>query len=332
MLKRKLNWGILSTAKIGLRHVIPAMKQSDIIKLAGIASRSKDKALAAAAEFGITRVYDDYEQLLADPDIDAVYNPLPNNLHVPYTIKALQAGKHVLCEKPIGMNADEAEQLIQAAQQYPNLKVMEAFMYRFHPQWQKVKELVDEGLLGEVVSIESHFSYFNADAANIRNQPETGGGGLMDIGCYCISFARYILEQEPLQVVAMTDFDPIMKTDRLTSGILNFGDGVSSSFTCSTQMIPYQRVNIFGTLGRIKVDIPVNAPADKSASIWLQKDGKNKEIKFKACNQYTLQCEAFTQAVLNNTPVPTPLTDALNNMKVIDALLKSATEERWVKL
>jgi predicted dehydrogenase len=328
----KVRWGILSTAKIGRIQVIPAMQKGKYVEVAAIASRNAEKAHSTADELGIPKVYADYELLLADPDIDAIYNPLPNHLHVPYTIKALQAGKHVLCEKPIGLNAEEAQQLLDATQQYPNFKVMEAFMYRFHPQWIKAKQIVDDGLLGEVKSIQAHFSYFNDDAANIRNQPETGGGALMDIGCYCISFPRYLTGKEPQRVVGLIDFDPQMKTDRLTSGMLDFGNGVQATFTCSTQLEPYQRVNIFGTKGRLEIEIPVNAVANETARLWLQNNRVIKEINTEAVNQYTLQADEFSKAILNNTNVPTPLTDAVSNMKVIDALFKSVKDKAWISL
>lgn len=331
-MKNKIRWGILSTAKIGLKQVIPAMQKGQYIDVVAIASRDIEKAQSAANELGIPKVYSSYEALLADADVDAIYNPLPNNLHVPYTIKALQAGKHVLCEKPIGMNATEGEQLSEAAKQYPHLKVMEAFMYRFHPQWQKAKQIVNDGLLGEVKTIHAFFSYFNDDAANIRNKPETGGGALMDIGCYCISFPRFILNSEPQSVISIIDRDPVMQTDRLTSGMLAFNNSVSATFTCSTQLEPYQRVNIFGTKGRLEIEIPVNAIPDKPARLWLQNNQAIQEIHVEAVNQYTLQGDAFSKAILDNTDVPTPLTDGMNNMRVIDAIVKSAHDGAWVKL
>ncbi|EHQ30514.1 Gfo/Idh/MocA family protein [Mucilaginibacter paludis] len=329
---KKSRWGILSTAKIGLKQVIPAMQKSSYVDVVAIASRNLLNGKAAADELGIPQVYESYEALLGDANIDAVYIPLPNHLHVTYTIKALQAGKHVLCEKPIGLNAAEAQQVADAAKQYPHLKVMEAFMYRFHPQWLKAKQLVDEGVLGEVKTIQSFFSYFNDDANNIRNKPETGGGALMDIGCYCLSFPRFIINGEPQSVLGLIDTDPVMKTDRITSGILDFGQGQSATFTCSTQLEPYQRVNIVGTKGRLEIEIPVNAVADEPARLWLQNNKAIQEITTEPVNQYTLQADEFCKSIINNTAVPTPLTDAVGNMKVIDALFKSAAERQWVKI
>lgn len=332
MAKNKIRWGILSTAKIGRVQVIPAMQKGTYTEVVAIASANTDKVKQAADELDIPRIYKSYEELLAADDIDAIYNPLPNHLHVPYTIKALQAGKHVLCEKPIGLNAADARQLLNAAKQYPKLKVMEAFMYRFHPQWQKVKEIIDGGILGEVKHVHSIFTYYNVDGENIRNKPEVGGGALMDIGCYCLSFPRFIFDREPLRVVSTANFDKVFKTDNLTSGMLDFGDGLSASFTCSTQLEPYQRVNIMGTKGRLEVEIPVNVPADAHARLWLQRDKVIEEIKMKPVNQYTLQADAFSKAILDDTPVPVPLTDALNNMRVIDAVVKSAETNGWVSL
>ena len=331
-MSRKIRWGILSTAKIGRTQVIPAMQQGQYTEVTAIASGDAAKAAATAANLGIAKSYGSYEALLADTDIDAVYIPLPNQLHVPYTLKALAAGKHVLCEKPFAMNAGEAAELLAATQHYPHLKVMEAFMYRFHPQWQKAKEIIDGGLLGDVKQISTFFSYYNVDAGNIRNKPETGGGALMDIGCYCISFPRFLLGREPERVVALANIDPDFKTDIVTSGILDFGDGISAGFTCSTQLEPYQRINIIGTKGRLEVEIPCNAPIDAPCKLWLQREKVIEEIKTEVANQYTLQGDALSLAILNDAPVSTPLTDAVNNMRVIDALVKSGRENVWVNL
>jgi predicted dehydrogenase len=264
---KKIRWGVLSTARIGTETVIPAMQLGEYCTVTAIASRRLEKAQAAAGQLGIEKAYGSYEELLADPDIDAVYIPLPNHLHVPWTIKALNAGKHVLCEKPIGLSAAEAQVLLSAARKFPRLKVMEAFMYRHHPQWQWAKQKVIEGEVGEVRTIQSFFSYYNADPDNIRNKADIGGGGLMDIGCYCISLSRFIFETEPWRVCGIIEEDPSMKVDRLTSGILEFSRG-TSTFTCATQLVPYQRVNIFGTKGRIEIEIPFNAPSDRPCKVW----------------------------------------------------------------
>ena len=246
----KIRWGILSTAKIGTEKVIPAMQLGKYCKVTAISSRKLKKAKSAAKRLDIEKAYGSYEELLTDPDIDAVYIPLPNHLHVPWAIKALNAGKHVLCEKPIALSVVEAQTLLDVAKKFPRLKVMEAFMYRNHPQWQLAKQQVSEGKIGKVRTIQSFFSYYNNNPHDIRNKLEIGGGGLMDIGCYCISLARFIFEGEPWRVCGIMEEDPELKIDRLTSGILDFVNG-TSTFTCATQLVPYQRVNIFGIKGRI---------------------------------------------------------------------------------
>ena len=289
------------------------------------------RAQVAAAQLSIPKAYGTYGALLADPEIDAIYNPLPNHLHVPWTIKAIEAGKHVLCEKPIGLTSVEARQLADVAARHPHLKVMEAFMYRFHPQWQRAREIVASGGVGELKTINSFFSYYNDDPHNIRNRADVGGGGLMDIGCYNISLSRFIFAAEPTRVLGIIEYDPQFKTDRLASGILDFGRG-TATFTCSTQLSPHQRANIYGTGGRVEVEIPVNAPPDVPCRIWYQQGSAVEEITFDPVDQYMLQGDAFAAAVLNDTPVPTPLTDAVANMRVIEALKASAQEAAWVSL
>ncbi|HET9570269.1 MAG TPA: Gfo/Idh/MocA family oxidoreductase [Bacteroidales bacterium] len=321
---RKIRWGVLSTAKIGREKVIPALQASLYCDVRAIASRNLEQAEMTAKQLNISKAYSSYEELLNDPDIEAVYIPLPNHLHVEWAIKALEAGKHVLCEKPIGISAEQAEQLLNVSQQKPNLKMMEAFMYRFHPQWQLVKRLVEEGKIGTLKMVQSHFSYYNVEPKNIRNSMEAHGGALMDIGCYCISFARFLFNEEPCNVMGSMDRDPVFKTDRITSGILDFSTG-KSIFTCSTQMMPYQRVNILGTEARIEIEIPVNAPLDKPTHVWIHTKDQSEEIRIEPINQYTLQGDYFSLAILNDTTIQPGLQDAVNNMKVIDALVKSAS-------
>ena len=328
---RKINWGILSTAKIGLNKVIPALQASSLGRVAAIASRDAAQAKAAAERLAIPRSYGSYEALLADPEIEAIYLPLPNHLHVPWSIKALAAGKHVLCEKPIGLDAREAAELAETAKRYPRLKAMEAFMYRFHPQWETAKRRVNDGGIGELRTVQSMFSYWNVDPKNIRNNGAIGGGGMMDIGCYCVSFARFLFGAEPKRVLGLADFDPTFRTDRLASGILDFGRG-TSTFTCSTQLSPYQRVNIFGTEGRLEIEIPVNTPPDRPCRLWHQRGATVEEVVFEPCDQYALQGDAFARAILDDTPVPTPLTDAVANMRVIEAVLASARSGAWEML
>lgn len=327
----KVRWGVLSTANIGTAKVLPAMQRGQFCEIAALASREEAKGRAAAAKLGIPKTYGSYEALLADPQIDAVYNPLPNHLHVPWTIKALEAGKHVLCEKPIALSAAEAQELVEAAARYPHLKVMEAFMYRQHPQWQRAKAIVAAGGVGELRTINSFFSYYNDNPDNIRNMADIGGGGLMDIGCYNISLSRFIFGAEPTRVLGIIERDPRFGTDRLASGILDFGVG-TATFTCSTQLAPHQRANIYGTTGRVEVEIPVNAPPDRPCRIWHQHDGATEEISFEVVDQYTVQGDRFARAILDDTPVPTPLTDAVANMRVIEALVASARDNAWITI
>lgn len=328
---KKIRWGILSTAKIGREKVIPAMQLSPLCDIAAIASRDIESAKTAATALQIAKAYGSYEALLNDAAIDAVYIPLPNDMHAEWAIKAIAAGKHVLCEKPIALSAVQAANLLEVSKQHPHIKIMEAFMYRFHPQWTHVKKLVKDGVIGELKTIQSFFSYYNIDPNNIRNKKNAGGGGLMDIGCYCISISRYIFGKEPESVFGSVHFDNNSHTDNYTSGILNFSTG-TASFTCSTQLAPYQRVNILGTEARIEIEIPFNAPPDKPSRMWLHKKNNTEEISFEAVDQYTLQGSLFSLSILNNTEVPTPLTDAVNNMKVIDAVFKSGEEGKWITL
>ncbi len=325
----KIRWGILGTAKIGINRVVPAIQRSKHGEVVAIASRDLAKAKSVASQFGNARAHGSYEELLTDPNVDAVYIPLPNHLHVPWTIKMLDAGKHVLCEKPIALTFTEAQSLVDAAKKHPRLKLMEAFMYRFHPQWQRAKQLVADGKIGELKTIHSVFSYYNMDPKNIRNIAQVGGGGLMDIGCYNISSSRFIFGKDPQRVFGSVEYDLNFKTDRQASGILDFGSG-TATFTCSTQLSPYQRVDIFGAEGRIEFEIPFTPSSDKPTRIRHQRGTQVDEIVFDPCDQYVLQCDAFSLAILNDTPVPTPIEDAAANMQVIEAVVESGKKGGWV--
>jgi predicted dehydrogenase len=329
---KKIRFGILSTARIGRTKVIPAMQKGKYSVVTAIASRSGDAAEAVGQALDIPKRYASYEALLNDPDIDAVYIPLPNHLHVDWAIRAMRAGKHVLCEKPIGLNTEDVNRLIDATSRYPDVRVMEAFMYRHHPQWQDAKRRVDSGEIGTVTAIQSFFSYFNDDPDNIRNRADIGGGGLMDIGCYCVSLARFLFGSEPGRVCGLMDLDPRFGTDRTFSGMLDFSGRVAS-FTCSTQLAPYQRVNILGTGGRIELLIPFNAPPDKPSQIILQRSADTelpeRTITFGVCDQYTIQGDLFARAILDGAPAPTPLTDAWANMHTMEVLLESARTGAW---
>ncbi len=328
MSAEKVRWGVLSTARIGTEKVIPAMQRGRWTQVVAIASRSLEKAQEAARRLGIPRAYGSYAELLEDPEVEAIYNPLPNHLHVPWTLKALQAGKHVLCEKPIGLSAQEAQALLDAARQFPRLKVMEAFMYRFHPQWQKTKELVEEGRIGVLRAVMTAFSYMNRNPEDIRNQVKIGGGALLDIGCYPVSLSRFLWGKEPLRAVAAVQRDPELGIDRLTSGMLDFGTG-HSVFTVSTQLLRFQCVQVFGTEGRLELEIPFNAPPDRPCRMWHTFGSKTEELELPVADQYTIQGDLFSQAVREDAQVPTPLEDAVANMQAIDALFRSEQSQQW---
>jgi predicted dehydrogenase len=340
----KLRFGVLSTANIGLKKVIPAMQQGELTTVTAIASRDLNKAQEAATKLGIATAYGSYEELLADPNIDAIYNPLPNQLHVPWTTKAAEAGKHVLCEKPISMTVAEAKTLLDVRAR-TGVKICEAFMIRSAPQWLRVRQLLDEGRIGELRAVAGVYSYFNINSANIRNQVETGGGGLYDIGCYLVQSSRYAFGRQPQRVVGLVDRDAQTGRnelagrdtqagiDRLTSAILDFGIG-HAVFTCSTQQIPCQKIQFLGSRGRIELEIPFNAPIDRPTRLFIDSTGDltfsgiTMEA-FPTSDQYALQGDAFARAVRDNTDVPVPLEDSIGNMAVIEAIFRSGKSGQW---
>jgi predicted dehydrogenase len=327
-----IRWGVLGVANIAVKKVIPAMQKGRLTQISAIASRDLGKAKEAARQLGIPKAYGSYEDLIADPDIDAIYNPLPNHLHVPWSVKAAEAGKHVLCEKPIALSAEETQTLIRA-RDAAGVKIGEAFMVKTHPQWLRVREIVRSGELGELRSIVAAFSYFNRDPANVRNVPAYGGGGLMDVGCYPITMSRFLFEREPARVAGLVSRDPDMGTDDLASALLDFAPG-EALFTCSTQLVPYQTFQAFGTKGRVQIEIPFNAPPDRPCRIFVD-NGKDlfggglRTEEFPICDQYTIQGDAFSQAIWEGTPVPVPLEDAFKNMMVIEAIFKAGRSGKW---
>jgi len=328
----KVSWGVLGVARIGVEKVIPAMQRGSRSRVDAIASRDIGKAKDAAAQLGIARAYGSYEELLADPAIEAIYNPLPNELHVPWTLRALAAGKHVLCEKPIALTADEARPLIAARDRAGKL-LAEAFMVRFHPQWRRAHELAHSGAIGGLRAIQTFFAYHLLDPGNIRNKPP-GGGALYDIGCYAILTARYIFGDEPTRVFGSIDRDPAMGTDRLTSALAEFPGGRQLTFTCATQTAPHQRVTIAGDKGRIEIAIPFNAPPDRPTRIAIDSGadlsgGGARWEEFAICDQYTLQGDAFSRAVCGEASLEFPIEDAIANMRAIDAIFRSARSGRW---
>ena len=329
----KISWGVISTARIGLEKVIPAMQKGEYSAVGAISSREYAKAKNAADKLRIPKAYGSYEELLNDKEIQAVYIPLPNHLHVEWTLKSLKAGKHVLCEKPITMNFKDALYLQKEIRKFPGLKVMEAFMYRFHPQWKKVKALIDEGAIGKLKNIHSMFSYFNTNPDDIRNKAEIGGGGLLDIGCYCINLSRFVFNKEPESVFGSIEYDLNLKIDRLVSGVLNFklndktGEKGTATFTCSTQLANNQGAEIFGTEGKIKIEIPFTPMPGMKPKIIHQRGAEITETKFDSCNQYTIQGDQFSLAVLNGSDVPTSFDDAVYNMKVIQSVFDSPSSK-----
>jgi predicted dehydrogenase len=331
-MKVKVRWGVLGAARIAVEKVIPAMQRGEWSEVTAIASRDAEKAKHLAQALGIRKAYASYDDLLADDEVEAIYNPLPNHLHVPWTVRAAEAGKHVLCEKPISLNLEEARTLLKL-QRRTGVKIQEAFMVRTHPQWLGTRELIRQGRIGELRAAAGFFSYFNTDAANIRNQPETGGGALMDIGCYPVTTSRFIFGEEPRRVAALLERDPAFGIDRLTSFVLDFPSG-HATFTCSTQLNPYQRMNFFGTRGRIEILIPFNAPSDRPTRILIDDGtdlfGERVEVReFPACDQYTIQADLFSRAVREDTEQPIPLEDAVKNMAVIEALFRAAQSRAW---
>lgn len=328
---RKISWGILSTANIGLEKVIPGMLKGEYIEVNAIASRNLETAKKGAQKVGITKAYGSYEELLADETIEAIYIPLPNHLHVEWTLKCLEAGKHVLCEKPLGLALKEVEDLYEKTKRFPHLKVMEAFMYRHHPQWQPVKKILADKGIGDMRSIHSVFSYFNDDPNNVRNMADIGGGGLLDIGCYCISLSRFLFDDEPKRVCGTLEYDPDFKTDRLASGVLEFEHG-TATFTCGTQLANDRRAEVFGTKGKLQIIEPFVPQPHESTRIIHEIDEDRHEINLPPCDQYTLQVDLFSKAIIEDTDVFTPLSDAVNNMRVIDAVVRSSESGSWIHL
>lgn len=328
---KKIRWGVISTANIGVAKVIPGIQQSKHGEVVAISSRDKNIALDWAKKLSIPKAYGSYEDLLADPDIDAIYNPLPNHLHVPWSIAAIEAEKHVLCEKPLGLNADDIKPLLAAAEKNPQLKVMEAFMYRFHPQWRQMKKMIAEGGIGKLRKIQSHFYYNNRDQENIRNRPDWGGGALLDIGCYPISVSRFLFGREPQRIQAHITPWADYEVDCLVTGVMDFGDGLAS-FSVSTKIENGQMVLASGEAGSLQLNMPFNPePADKQ-QLLIKKEKNLEVMTFEPADQYGEMADAFALSILENTAVPTPLSDAMANMRIIDAMFESAKQNKWISI
>lgn len=332
---KKVKWGILSTAKIGTQKVIPGLLKSDQLEIHAIASRNLTNAKKHADTLGIPNAYDTYEALLEDPEIDIIYNPLPNHLHVEWTAKAIQAGKHVLCEKPLFLDPTEAQMLIQMRDKY-QVKVGEAFMVKSHPQWKKAFEIIHSKDFGDILTYNATFSYYNVDPNNIRNIAAYGGGALWDIGCYPTMTSRYLFKENPLRVQASIKNDPEFKTDVLSTALLEFPNNKKATFSVSTQASPYQRVHVLGTKMELEIIIPFNAPLGEATSMKINTGDitlkSDQWIEIPPCDQYQLQGEEFTTAVLNDTEVPVTLEDAHDHSRIITALFEAAKKEEWVEI
>ena len=327
-----VRWGVLGAANNAIKTAVPAMQNNDRCRVVAIASRDLAKAKTAADALKIPRAYGSYQELIADPEIEAIYNPLPNHLHVPWTLRAAEAGKHVLCEKPIALTSHEALALVDAREKY-GVQIAEAFMVRTHPQWLAVKEIVKSGEIGELRLITGHFSYFKRDPFDVRSIPEWGGGALMDIGCYPITMSRWLFDEEPIEVAGQLEFDPDMHIDRVGSALLRFPSG-QATVTFAGQVALNQRLQIFGTKGHITIEVPFNPPPNSETSIIVDDardltGGGARVVKFAAVNQYTIQAERFSDAVRGRGSVAVSLEDAIGNMRVIDAVFRAAKSHRW---
>ncbi len=325
----RVRWGVLGAAKIAVEKVIPAMRNGASSQVVAIASRNLEKARKAAHSLGIPKAYGTYEELLADPEVEVIYNPLPNHLHVPWSIRAAEAGKHVLVEKPVSLSVAECRTLMEARDR-TGVKIGEAFMVRTHPQWIRSRELLRSGEIGQLRCIATAFSFYGRDPANVRNILEYGGGGLLDLGCYAVQVARYFFGAEPQRVVSLIERDPEMKIDSLASVLLDFPKG-QSLFTCSMQMFPHQRVQIIGDRGRIEIEIPFNAPPDRHCRIFVNTAEGIRVEELPVCDQYGIQGELFSKAVRGQGDVPTPLEDSIRNMAVLEAIFKSEQDGCWVR-
>jgi len=329
----KLRWGVLGVSNFAVRKIIPAVRHCEHAVIHGIASRDSERARASADELGIPKSYGSYEALLGDPEIDVVYNPLPNHLHVPWSIRAAEAGKHVLCEKPVALSTAELRSLIKARDEV-KVQIAEAFMIRHHPQWLRVRELIANGSLGEVRAVSICFSYFNRNATNVRNVADYGGGGMWDIGCYAVNVARLVFGWEPVRGVGSLELDPEFGVDRLASGILEFANGAQAVFVCSTQMTPYQRVQILGTKGRVEVEVPFNAVPGEGMRLFIDdgSDVKGSGVRAETvavCDQYTLEADSFSRAVRGEEKLVNSLEDTFGNTATLEALFRSAASGKW---
>jgi len=324
---KKISLGVLGVSNHFIKRVVLPAQQLANIDLKAIASRSELKAREYAKAFEIPHSYGDYQSLLDSSDIDAVYIPLPNHMHAEWIKKAADANKHILCEKPLSMSADEAKMVVEYCQT-KGVYLMEAFMYKYHPQWQTVQNIIRTNNIGKISYINTSFSYNNPSPKNIRNIKEYGGGGLRDIGCYAISVSRYLIGKEPCQVVSQINAHPEFGTDELSSAILDFGN-CKATFTVGTSSSAFQKVDIIGTAGHITVHLPFNTYEDVPAKVTVVTAIGQREISFPSANQYGLMIQAFADDILDQKQVSLVEDDAILNQKVIDAVQRSAESGRW---
>ncbi|MDK9696333.1 MAG: Gfo/Idh/MocA family oxidoreductase [Siculibacillus sp.] len=322
-------WGILSTAKIARELVIPAILDSSNGVVAAIASRDEARAAELARRFGVPRTFGSYEAMLADDAIDGVYVPLPTAQHVEWTLRAVEAGKHVLCEKPIALSAPEIDALI-AARDRVGVTVSEAFMVTYSPVWAKVRELLASGAIGRLRQVQGAFTYYNRDPANMRNRPELGGGGLPDIGVYPTVTTRFATGREPVRVQASLERDPDFGTDCWASVRADFGD-FELSFYVATQLAARQVMVFHGDEGVIEVKSPFNANRWGAEEIELSNRGHGEStiFRFPDNRQYRREVEAFVTAATGGTAEVVTLENSKANQAMIDAVYRAAEHDRW---
>lgn len=321
---KKFRWGIISTANIGRTSMIPALQSLDRAEVLAAASRDEEKAKNFADELGIQKAYGDYQELLEDPEIDAVYIPLPNHLHKEWTIRAAEAGKHILCEKPLALNAGECLEMIDAAAAN-GVVLMESFMYRYHPRIISAVEMVRSDVIGKLKTIESGFTFFLGDKDDIRYKYQDGGGALMDLGCYCINITRLMAGRDPVAVQARATWASTGVDEQLVA-MLDFGDGLFAHFDCGFNQGPRQHCNISGTEGYLSIPQAFN-PGEKRSVIQEVKGGQTVQVHpFDGVDEYALIADDFMDTISGGAPAY-PIRDSVGNMRVITALLESAKND-----
>jgi xylose dehydrogenase (NAD/NADP) len=324
---KSVRWGILGTANV-VRRIAPAIQTSESGILIAVASRQLERAKAVAAQYGAPFAFDSYGTLLESEGIDAVYIPLPNALHHEWTLRAASAGKHVLCEKPLGLTSRQCQEM-QSASETHRVLLMEALSYRFHPQIARCKELIASGILGKLRGVRSGFSFPVPNSSDIRFQPALGGGVLLDAGCYCVDVSRTISGSEPYEAFAFANFGPATSVDEALVGVLRFPDGVVASFDCSFRSQYRQFVEIIGTEGSIELARPFS-PRIEPTAVLVRHGDAVESFDFEGADQYVLMIESFNRAVLGRSALQIHCQDSVRNLRAIDALYDSAREGRAV--